>query len=95
MRKRFSTSTLIDSTRCVPWLAADGPLAYTPENPPAPSGAQIVQTLLWIRWPAWLASFEGTEQHFTDDVNGFDIRSGLASAFKKFSKSENRNVLDG
>ena len=35
MRKLFSTSTLIDSTRCVPWLAADGRLAYTPENPPA------------------------------------------------------------
>jgi hypothetical protein len=32
--KRFSTSTLIDSNHCVPWLAADGPLAYTPESPP-------------------------------------------------------------
>jgi hypothetical protein len=35
VRKRFSTSTLVDSGRCVPWLAADGPLAYSPENPPA------------------------------------------------------------
>lgn len=35
MPKRFSTSTLIDSTHCVPWLAAHGPLAYTPESPPA------------------------------------------------------------
>ena len=33
--KRYSTSTLIDSASCVPWLAAEGPLAYTPENPPA------------------------------------------------------------
>jgi hypothetical protein len=33
--KRYSTSTLIDSATCVPWLAARGPLAYTPENPPA------------------------------------------------------------
>jgi hypothetical protein len=33
--KRYSTSTLIDSATCVPWLAAEGPLAYTPENPPA------------------------------------------------------------
>lgn len=32
--KRYSTSTLIDSASCVPWLAAEGPLAYTPENPP-------------------------------------------------------------
>jgi hypothetical protein len=32
--QRYSTSTLIDSASCVPWLAADGPLAYTPENPP-------------------------------------------------------------
>lgn len=33
--KRYSTSTLIDSATCVPWLAAEGPLAYTPEDPPA------------------------------------------------------------
>ena len=33
--RRYSTSTLIDSVSCVPWLAAEGPLAYTPENPPA------------------------------------------------------------
>src|SRR5260370_23559290 len=33
--KRYSTSTLIDSVTCVPWLAAEGPLAYTPESPPA------------------------------------------------------------
>jgi hypothetical protein len=33
--KRYSTSTLIDAASCVPWLAAEGPLAYTPENPPA------------------------------------------------------------
>ena len=32
--KRLSTSTLIDSVHCVPWLAAEGPLAYTPEDPP-------------------------------------------------------------
>jgi Zincin-like metallopeptidase len=35
VRKRYSRSTLIDSGRSVPWLAADGPLAYTPEDPPA------------------------------------------------------------
>jgi len=34
MPKRFSTSTLTDPTHCVPWLAAHGPLAYTPESPP-------------------------------------------------------------
>jgi hypothetical protein len=32
--KKYSTSTLIDSASCVPWLPAEGPLAYTPENPP-------------------------------------------------------------
>jgi hypothetical protein len=32
---RYSTSTLVDSASCVPWLAAEGPLAYTPEDPPA------------------------------------------------------------
>jgi hypothetical protein len=34
MPKRFSTSTLTDPTHCVPWQAAHGPLAYTPESPP-------------------------------------------------------------
>ena len=33
--KRYSTSTLIDAVSCAPWLAAEGPLAYSPENPPA------------------------------------------------------------
>ena len=32
---RFSTSTVFGSERLVPWLAAQGPLAYTPEEPPA------------------------------------------------------------
>jgi hypothetical protein len=31
---RFSTSTVLDSGRSVPWLAAQGPLAYSPEEPP-------------------------------------------------------------
>ena len=33
--RRYATSTLIDSVNCVPWLAAEGPLGYTPEHPPA------------------------------------------------------------
>ena len=32
---RFSTSTVFGSERLVPWLAAQGPLAYSPEEPPA------------------------------------------------------------
>jgi hypothetical protein len=32
---RFSTSTVIDSQYLVPWLSAEGPLAYTPSKPPA------------------------------------------------------------
>jgi hypothetical protein len=31
---RFSTSTVFDLGRPVPWLAAQGPLAYSPEEPP-------------------------------------------------------------
>ena len=31
---RFSTSTLIAGTEIVPWLAATGELAYSPESPP-------------------------------------------------------------
>jgi hypothetical protein len=34
-RSRFATSTVICSERPVPWLAAQGPLAYSPEEPPA------------------------------------------------------------
>ena len=33
-RRRLSTSTVIEDGRTVPWLAAVGPLAYTPETPP-------------------------------------------------------------
>src|SRR5260370_38457704 len=32
---RFSTSTVFGSEGLVPWLAAQGPLAYSPEEPPA------------------------------------------------------------
>ena len=35
VRSRFSTSTVIDSEYLVPWLSAEGPLAYTPTKPPA------------------------------------------------------------
>ncbi len=33
-RSKFSTSTVVGPERLVPWLAADGPLGYSPENPP-------------------------------------------------------------
>ena len=33
-RKAYSTSTKASGQRLVPWLAAEGPLAYTPELPP-------------------------------------------------------------
>jgi len=32
---RFSSSTVIDSEYLVPWLSAEGPLAYSPTKPPA------------------------------------------------------------
>ncbi len=32
---RFSTATVVDSKYLVPWLAAQGPLAYSPIDPPA------------------------------------------------------------
>ena len=35
MAKRFPTSTVTENGEIVPWLAAAGPLAYTPENPPS------------------------------------------------------------
>ncbi len=33
-RSRFSTSTIVGSEYLVPWLAAQGPLAYSPTEPP-------------------------------------------------------------
>ncbi len=32
--RRFDTSTLAEDGRLVPWLAAEGPLSYSPEDPP-------------------------------------------------------------
>jgi hypothetical protein len=34
-RSRFSTATVVDSKYLVPWLAAEGHLAYSPAEPPA------------------------------------------------------------
>ena len=34
MAKRYSTATVRADGTIVPWLAAEGPLAYSPENPP-------------------------------------------------------------
>jgi len=34
MANRYSTSTVRSDGSIVPWLAAEGPLAYSPENPP-------------------------------------------------------------
>jgi hypothetical protein len=34
MTKKYSTSTVESDGTIVPWLAAEGPLAYSPENPP-------------------------------------------------------------
>jgi len=33
-RSRFSTSTVVESAHLVPWLSAEGPLAYSPIHPP-------------------------------------------------------------
>jgi hypothetical protein len=35
VRSRFSTRTVDESKYFVPWLAAEGPLAYSPVEPPA------------------------------------------------------------
>jgi len=34
LRKKYSTSTVYGERYLVPWLASEGPLAYTPEHPP-------------------------------------------------------------
>ncbi len=35
IHSRFSTRTIVNSEYLVPWLAAEGPLAYSPAKPPA------------------------------------------------------------
>ena len=35
VRSRFSTRTVVESKYFLPWLAAEGPLAYSPVEPPA------------------------------------------------------------
>ena len=44
---RFSTSTVIDSEYLVPWLSAEGPLAYTPTKPRLVTSRQSGKPL----WP--------------------------------------------
>jgi hypothetical protein len=35
LRKKYSTSTVYGERYLVPWLASEGPLAYTPDQPPS------------------------------------------------------------
>ena len=46
-RSRFSTSTVIVSEYLVPWLSAEGPLSYSPANPPASTAGLRDGT--WVR----------------------------------------------
>lgn len=59
-RERLSTCTVTDTGRLVPWLAAEGPLAYTPEAPP---DRDYYFQYGWVL-PGVFADHTNTRRHF-------------------------------
>jgi hypothetical protein len=60
LRPRFSTSTVTVDTCFVPWLAASGPLSYTPESPPS---SDYYFQYSWIL-PGIFSDAANRRQHF-------------------------------
>lgn len=85
VRKRYSTLTLIDSAQCVPWLAADGPLAYTPENPPT---SDYFFQYSWIMPGIFNPKTNKRQHHYF----GASIREEAAPLFEFWSQVRDRRV---
>jgi hypothetical protein len=83
--KRYSTSTLIDSGRCVPWLAADGPLAYTPEDPPA---TDYLFQYSWIVPEIFDSRVNKRRHHYF----GTPIRKDAAPLFEFWKQARRRQI---
>jgi hypothetical protein len=90
---RFPTSTLIDSGRSVPWLAAHGPLAYSPEEPPARDYffqyswiiPGIFDPKLNLREHRYFGSFRKTDARLLFDFWG-NVRKGYGAAQQRYSQ---------
>jgi hypothetical protein len=83
--KRHSTSTLVDSASCVPWLAAEGPLAYTPENPPA------TDYLFQYRW-ILPETFDGKAHKRRHHYFGTPIRDHAEPLFEFWRRARRRDI---
>lgn len=85
-RKAYSTSTKTPGEQLVPWLAAQGPLAYTPELPPERDSLfQYGWALPQVFRPGFRrhAYFGALQREAADDVFAFwhDARLGKADRF--------------
>jgi hypothetical protein len=90
---RFSTSTVFDPRRSVPWLAAQGPLAYSPEEPPARDYffqyswilPGIFDPKVNLREHRYFGSPHKCDAHLLFDFWG-NIRNGNGAALQRYSK---------
>jgi hypothetical protein len=83
--KRCSTSTLIDSATCVPWLAAEGPLAYSPENPPS---TDYFFQYSWILPEVFNSTIRKRRHHYF----GTPIRDDAKPLFEFWRQARRREV---
>jgi len=84
-RRRFSTSTAIDDARFVPWLAGEGPLSYSPENPP-PSDYYFQYS--WVL-PGIFSDLANKRQHF---YFGEGVRDRAERLFSFWHAARNKTV---
>jgi hypothetical protein len=77
-RGHFSTSTVTSDGRLVPWLAASGPLAYTPENPP---DRDYYFQYGWVM-PGILAESTNRRQHYFFGASHKDHAKDVFSFWK-------------
>jgi hypothetical protein len=90
---RFSTSTVFGAERLVPWLAAQGPLAYSPEEPPARDYffqyswilPGIFDPIVNLREHRYFGCPFKSSARFLFDFWG-DIRKGNGAALQRYSQ---------
>ena len=83
-RRRYSTCTVADDGRLVPWLAASGPLSYTPEDPP-PSDYHFQYG--WIL-PGIFCPSERQRRHFYFGASVKDHAAELFSFWRAATEGE-------
>ena len=80
---RFSTATITHDGLIVPWLAADGPLAYSPEKPP---DRDYYFQYGWIL-PGIFADHTNTRRHFYFGASVKDHDTGKLFDFWKKARN--------